>query len=104
MKTQRHALILRLIQRHRVHSQEQLRDLLTAEGTHQWSDFWDGEPSPASGRDALMVGHANNFRFTGKMSAYAKGLVTAWQRSRSSDEDDQLLQRFVATLGVTIQG
>ncbi|MCH7714541.1 MAG: arginine repressor [Gemmatimonadetes bacterium] len=33
MKTQRHALILRLIQRHRVHSQEQLRDLLTAEGT-----------------------------------------------------------------------
>ena len=33
MKTQRHALILRLIQRHRVHNQEQLRDLLTAEGT-----------------------------------------------------------------------
>ncbi len=33
MKTQRHALILRLIQRHRVHSQEQLRDLLTGEGT-----------------------------------------------------------------------
>ncbi len=33
MKTQRHALILRLIQRHRVRSQEQLRDLLTAEGT-----------------------------------------------------------------------
>ena len=33
MKTQRHALILRLIQRHRVHSQEQLRELLTAEGT-----------------------------------------------------------------------
>ncbi len=32
MKTQRHAAIMRVIQRERVHSQEQLRDLLRAEG------------------------------------------------------------------------
>jgi len=33
MKAQRHAAIIRLVQRERVHSQEQLRDLLHAEGT-----------------------------------------------------------------------
>ncbi len=33
MKAQRHASILRLIQQERVHSQEQLRELLMAEGT-----------------------------------------------------------------------
>ena len=33
MKAQRHAAILRLIQQRRVHSQEQLRELLIAQGT-----------------------------------------------------------------------
>jgi transcriptional regulator of arginine metabolism len=33
MKAQRHAAIIRLVQRERVHSQEQLRELLHAEGT-----------------------------------------------------------------------
>jgi transcriptional regulator of arginine metabolism len=32
MKTQRHAAILRLVREHQVHSQEQLRELLHAEG------------------------------------------------------------------------
>lgn len=77
---------------------------LTVEGTHQWRDAWNNNPSPSSGRDALMAGFANNVRVSGRVGIYGKGVVTMWQASRSSNEKDQLLQRFVATLGVTFQG
>ena len=76
---------------------------LTGEGVHQWIDTWRGYPSPSSGRDALMVALANNLRVSGHTSLYAKGLTTVWQRSRSQDNEDQFLQRFVATIGVVFQ-
>jgi len=76
---------------------------LTTEGVHQWTDTWGGMPSPSSGRDALILALANNVRLSGHTSLYAKGLTTVWQASRSQNDEDQFMQRFVGTVGVVLQ-
>ena len=75
--------------------------MLLSEVSHTEADTWDGDASSTPGRDLVMGG-------VGAVQVIRTGLVlqaqirtTVWQQTRALMPEDQLIQRFLFTVGIS---
>lgn len=78
--------------------------LISLEGVHEGKDDWEGVSSPSTGRHALMTGLTLMGNVTPELVLSFQGRATVWQGILSESPDDQIVQRFVATIGVSWSG
>lgn len=71
------------------------------EGAHESSDQWAGESAPSSGRHALIPGINVLYMASTTMVLQAQVKTTAWQRNLSSNDNDQLMQKVMGTIGIS---
>ena len=69
------------------------------EGAHETRDRWAGELAPSSGRHALLSGLNVLYMASGNLVVQAQAKTTLWQQSLSENNDDQLVQRVIGTIG-----
>ena len=76
-----------------------LNAVATTEYTYETQDAWAGDPSPSSGRRAVVFDLGGSWAAGERFTFSSLIRTTAWQQTLTDNHDDQLLQRFVATLG-----
>jgi hypothetical protein len=74
---------------------------VSLEGAHDGADRWAGETAPSSGRHALIPGLNVLYMASSTMVLQAQIKTTAWQRNLSSNDNDQLMQKVMGTIGVS---
>ena len=77
-------------------------DLLAMfDGLHQAKDIWSGEQAPSSGKHRLNAGAMIGVTVHRGVWVYVQGSVPVWQRSLSIVQDDQILEPFTGSMGVS---
>jgi len=71
------------------------------EGAHEGPDRWAGETAPSSGRHALIPGLNILYMVSTNMVVQGQVKTTAWQRNLSANDNDQLLQKVMGTIGIS---
>lgn len=74
---------------------------LPLEGAHLAKETWNGQQAPSSGKHALRTGLMVGVTLKRGVWLFAQGLVPVWQQSLSDNTDDQILEPFVGTLGIS---
>ena len=78
-----------------------LNTVLSTEYAYETQDAWDGEPSPASGRQAVVIDVGASWSAMERLTLSSMLRITAWQVTMTDYHEDQLLQRLVATVGAS---
>jgi len=76
-----------------------LNVVTTGEFAYETQDTWAGDPSPSSGRQAAVFDLGGSWTAGERFTFSSLIRTTVWQQSLTEADEDQLLQRFVATLG-----
>lgn len=71
------------------------------EGAHQTKEKWDGQFAPSSGKHSIRTGLMFGITIKRGVWLFAQGLVPIWQQSLSDNTDDQVLEPFVGTIGIS---
>ena len=74
--------------------------LLLSEVSHVDADAWDGDTSNTPGRDLVMSG-VGVLRIRPGLVLQSQVRTTVWQQTRALTPEDQLVQRFLFTLGLS---
>jgi hypothetical protein len=72
---------------------------LSIEGSHDGRDQWGGAAAPSSGRHALLSGLNAMYMVSPNLVLQAQVKTTFWQYNLSSSDDDQLIQKFIGSIG-----
>ena len=75
--------------------------LIPVQGIHQGRERWSGVEAESSGKHTLRVGVMTGITLKRGLWFYIQGSVPVWQRSLSSNTDDQILEPFVGTIGIS---
>ena len=75
--------------------------LLPLEGVHQGRERWNGTYAASSGKHSLRTGLMIGITLKRGLWLYTQGTVPIWQKSLSTNTDDQILEPFVGTLGLS---
>ena len=84
---------------YRLHARVDL--LLPIEGVHQARNKWNGEFAPSSGKHTLRTGVMLGFTLKRGLWLYTQASVPVWQKSLSTNTNDQILEPFLGTLGIS---
>jgi len=75
--------------------------LALAEAAHLSADTWDGDASSTPGRDLAVFGVGGLHMLSPGLVLQGQVRVTAWQQTRALVPEDELVQRFLLTLGLS---
>ena len=84
---------------YRVKPETQL--LISTMAQHDGPDAWNGDTSNSSSRDLLMTGVGATHVVSKQLTLQAQLRRTIWQQTYASHSEDELVQRFLLTLGVS---
>ena len=75
--------------------------LLSTMAQHDGADAWNGDTSNSSSRDLIMSGVGVTHVISKQLSLQAQVRRTIWQQTVASHSEDQMIQRYLITLGVS---
>jgi hypothetical protein len=73
--------------------------VVTTEYTLEAQDAWTDTASPSSGRQAVVFDLGGSWGVTDRFAFASLLRGTAWQKTLTENSEDQLLQRFIVTVG-----
>ena len=84
---------------YRIHARVDL--LLPIEGVHQARNRWGDNIAPSSGKHSLRTGVLIGVTVKRGLWLYTQASVPVWQQSLSTNTNDQILEPFLGTLGIS---
>jgi hypothetical protein len=75
--------------------------LVSVLAQHDGPDAWNGDTSNSSARDMIMSGVGATHVLSDRLTLQSQLRGTLWQHTASSHDEDQLVQRFLFTLGMS---